>query len=259
MASSAKANMILLPFGEDSALEIIKECASELAVVMIEPVMGPMTLPVDRPFLQKLREVTRDNGVLLLFDEVITGFRLALGGGQERFNVVPDLAIFGKALGSGMPIGAIGCSKEILDRVLKLDPPISIAGTFSGNAMTVAAADATLSYLMENPQIYSELDEKGIYLRSRFNEFTNTKKYPATMTGLGSMWQVHMISPPVSRPRDRIRENAKARDEFATRLRLEGIFLASPLHLAFLSPAHSHADIEEILRALSSTLDAVFS
>jgi glutamate-1-semialdehyde 2,1-aminomutase len=260
MPVSAYEDMVLLPFGDDAAFDLIEEHASELAVVMTEPVYGPGAITPGAKFLQKLREVTKKNNVLLLFDEIITGFRLGLGGGQEYFGVTPDIGLFGKALGGGTSIGAIGCSKEIIDNVMELDPPLLVAGTFSGNAMTLAASTAMLDYLIEhNPRIYTELAEKGDYLRNSFNDFVTAKGLPATMTGVGSMWQVHMAPPPIETPRDRLKEDEATLQEYELRLRLEGVFIPAHLHLAFLSPAHSDEDIEELLRALKEALKGTFA
>ncbi len=103
---------------------------------MLEPALGPGTVHFDPAYLKKLREVTQRCGVLLLFDEIITGFRLALGGGQELFGVTPDIGLFAKCMGGGSPIGAVATRKEIFEKVLNLDPPIMLTGTFSGNAVT---------------------------------------------------------------------------------------------------------------------------
>jgi glutamate-1-semialdehyde 2,1-aminomutase len=259
MTRAHRENLLLLPFGEESAFELIRRNAGELAVVMVEPAGGAGGgLTVGKEFLGRLREVTQESGVLLLFDEVITGFRLALGGGQEYFGVLPDLATFGKALGGGMAIGAIGVKRDILLRTLELDPPLSVAGSFSGNAMTLAAGNAFLDYVIANPQIYSELEEQGDYLRRRFNAYAREKGYPTTMIGMGSMWQIVMAPPPINKPRDLIKEDPEALKEFALRLRLAGIFIPAPLHLAFISPAHSDQDIEDVLQAAESCLDATF-
>jgi glutamate-1-semialdehyde 2,1-aminomutase len=259
MTRGHREDLLLLPYGEESAFDLIRESADELAVVLVEPAGGAGGgLTMGKEFLGRLREVTQQSGVLLLFDEVITGFRLALGGGQEHFGVLPDLATFGKALGGGMPIGAIGIKREILLKTLEMEPPLSIAGTFSGNAMTLAAGNAFLDYVIANPHIYAEMEEKGDSLRGRFNAYARQKGYPATMIGMGSMWQIVVAQPPIAKPRDLIKEDADALKEFALRLRLEGIFIPAPLHLAFISPAHSEQDIEEILQAVEVCLDATF-
>lgn len=260
MSKAARENLILLPFGENATFEMIEKYGSDMAAVILEPVLGVGgCIPFEKGYLTKLREVTQKNGVLLIFDEIVTGFRLALGGGQELFGVTPDIALFGKALGGGMPIGAIGASREILQKCVSLDPPLSLAGTFSGNAMTLAAANAMLDYLMANPQIYDQLREKGDYLRSRFNDFANDKGFPASISGIGSMFQIHMMTPPPKKPRDRLGQKKELLEEFALRLRLEGVFVPIPLHLAFISPSHSDKDIEDLLNALQRTLEACFS
>ncbi len=136
---------------------------------------------------------------------------------------------------------------------------MSIAGTFGGNAMSLAAGNAFLDYVMANPQIYAELATKGDYLRDSFNDYALAQGYPATMTSIGSMWQVHLAPPPLEKPRDRLKTDEDALTEFTLRLRLEGVFVPDMMHLVFISPAHSDEDIEEILRALKAALDGTFS
>jgi len=261
MPRAAKDAIVLLPFREESAFEIIEENAADLAVVMIEPIFGAGgVLSPGKEFLQKLREVTKRNNVLLLFDEIITGFRLGLGGGQEYFDVTPDMGLFGKSLGGGMPIGAIGCSQEIIDKVLDLEPPLLVAGTFSGKATTLAASNAMLDYLMENsPALQNDLAARGDYLRSSFNDFTKAKGMPSTMIGEASMWGLHMAEPPVETPRDCLKNDMEIVTELGLRLRLEGIFLPGELHGGFLSTAHGDEEVEEMLRALKAVLEACFS
>jgi glutamate-1-semialdehyde 2,1-aminomutase len=120
--------------------------------------------------LQKLREVTQKAGVLLNFDEVITGFRLALGGCQELTGVLPDVATYGKIVVGGLPIGALGCSKEMVAIAQKTDDGFSAAGTFSGNPMTLTTGAATLKYLQENHHFYDDMMAKGEFLRGGGNE-----------------------------------------------------------------------------------------
>jgi glutamate-1-semialdehyde 2,1-aminomutase len=256
MARRAGDDIVLLPFDEDAMVELIKENADDLAVVLLEPVLGAGGgLPVPRGLVARLREVTRDTGVLLLFDEVITGFRMALGGAQGWLGVTPDIALFGKAIGGGMPIGIVSSTARIVDRCLELDPDLAVAGTFSGNAMSMAASGAFLDLVMLHPGLYDELAARGDHLRVSFNSYAAERGMPFHMTGAGSMWQVHACAPPVERPRDLIREDPDLLLEFALRLRLQGVFVPAPLHISFLSTAHSDEDVEDVLAALRAAAD----
>jgi glutamate-1-semialdehyde 2,1-aminomutase len=214
---AVKDTMLMLPVN-DHAFTLIEENADELAGVMLEPIFGTGTIPMTKEFIQKLRQVTKRVGVPLMFDEVITGFRMALGGAQEYFGIEPDIATYGKIIGGGLPIGAVGCSTEYMEKILSEDLSISIAGTFSGNPLTLAAGYALLGYLMENQHLYQELNAKGDRLRDGFNEFARAKGWPATMTGLASVFQTHFKEPPIETPRDT------------------------------LDPAHSDENVEEVLR-----------
>ncbi len=259
MPKSAEENIVVLPFGHDAAIQMIEEQADELAVVMLEPALGPGAIAFDPSFLQKLKDVCDRCGVLLLFDEIITGFRLGLGGGQELFGVTPDIGLFGKSMGGGSPIGAIATRTEIFEKVMNMFPPVMATGTFSGNAITLNNSIAMIDYLVENnPIIYRDLAAKGDRLRDSFNEFARDKGIPACMTGIGSMWQVHMSESFVI-PRDRVKENEEAVEEFNLRLRLEGIFVPEHSHIAFFSTAHSEADVEELIRAVKASLEGCFS
>ncbi|MBW2368014.1 MAG: aminotransferase class III-fold pyridoxal phosphate-dependent enzyme [Deltaproteobacteria bacterium] len=259
MARAAEEAMVLLPFGHEEAFRIIEENADDLAVVMLEPATGPACLHFEPAYLRKLKEVTKRCGVLLLFDEIINGFRLALGGGQELFGVTPDIGLFGKCMGGGSPVGAVATRKEVFEKVLHLDPPIMLTGTFSGNAVTLNNSIAMMDHLMENnPAVYQDLAAKGDGLRTRFNDFAREKGIPANMSGVGSMWQVHMTEKPVKKPRDRVNIDKMAEEEFNLRIRLEGIFVPEHSHIAFISTAHTDADIDELLRVLKVSLEGCF-
>lgn len=246
--------ILMLPYNE-SAFDLIEEHASELAGVMIEPVFGGGTIPATKEFLQKLREVTKRAGILLLFDEVITGFRLALGGAQEFYGVLPDLATYGKIIGGGLPVGAVGCSTEMMETVIKGDMSISVAGTFSGNPLTLAAGAAVITHLRENPQIYAELSAKGDRLRNGFNDWAQSNGLPASMTGVGSMFQLHLKDSPIEAPRDMVGRLDEPLADLQLYLRLNGVFIPW-LHLAFLSAAHSGDDVEEVLRVHKVSVEA---
>lgn len=249
--------MLALPFDE-SAFDLIEEHASELAGVMIEPVVGTGAIPMTKSFLQGLREVTQKHGILLMFDEVKTGFRLALGGAQEFYGVIPDVATYGKIAGGGLPIGAVGCPKEIADAVTKYEFSISVAGTFSGNPLTLAAGNAMLGYLMENPQIYADLARKGERLRNGFNEYAKEKGLPACITGVGSFFQSHLTKGPVNTPRDMLSQPMDAIYDLQLFLRLGGVFVPW-FHDAFLSTAHSDEDVEDVLRVHKESVEATLA
>ncbi len=246
--------IVMLPYN-DSAFDLIEEHAQELAGVMIEPVFGGGTIPATKEFLEKLREVTQRAGVLLMFDEVITGFRLALGGAQEFYGVLPDLATYGKIIGGGLPVGAVGCSTEMMETVLKGDMSLAIAGTFSGNPLTLAAGSAVLEHLRQNPGIYGELSAKGDRLRNGFNGWAQSRGLPASMTGVGSMFQLHLKDSPINAPRDMIGRLDEPLADLQLYLRLNGVFIPW-LHLAFVSAAHSDDDVEEVLRVHKVSVEA---
>lgn len=253
----AKDTMLVLPFNE-SAFEMIEKHAHELAGVAIEPVLGGGMLTVDKDFLQKLRVVTRKAGVLLHFDEVITGFRLAIGGWQELSGVLPDVATYGKIIGGGLPIGAVACSKEMVAIAQKTDDGFSAAGTFSGNPMTLATGAAMLKYLQENRHIYYDMMAKGEFLRNSFNDWTASKGYPFCMTGIGSMFQIHAKADLPVVPRDLPGQDEEALAELQLYFRLNNVLLPW-MHLAFFSAAHTQDDIEEMLRAFKASVEGVMN
>lgn len=251
----AKNTMLVLPFNEN-AFRMIEEHAHELAGVAIEPVLGGGMLTVDRTFLEKLREVTQKVGVLLHFDEVITGFRLALGGCQELTGVLPDVATYGKIIGGGLPIGAVACSKEMVNIARKTDDGFSAAGTFSGNPLTLSTGAAMIQYLQENCRIYGDMMAKGEFLRTGFNQWTASKGYPFCMTGIGSMFQIHAKADLPRVPRDLPGQDQDALSELQLHFRLNNLLLPW-MHLAFFSAAHSQEDIEEMLRAFKASVEGV--
>ena len=253
----ARDTVVVLPFNE-SAFDMIVEHAHELAGVAIEPVLGGGMLTVDKAFLQKLRDVTCKTGVLLHFDEVITGFRLALGGCQELTGVLPNIATYGKIIGGGLPIGAIACSKEMMAVAQKTDDGFSVAGTFSGNPLTLATGAATLQYLQENRHIYNDMMAKGEFLRKGFNDWTASQGYPFCMTGIGSMFQIHAKADLPVIPRDLLGQDEQALSELQLHFRLNNVLLPW-MHLAFFSAAHNQEDIEEILRAFKASVAGVMS
>ena len=240
--------ILILPFDE-SAFSMVEEFADELAGVMIEPIFGIGALPVGKEFLQSLKEVCNEQGVLLMFDEVKTGFRMALGGAQEYWGVIPDLASYGKIIGGGAPLGAVGTSQKIMDKVTQGELSITVAGTFSGNPFSLAVGTANLDYLMENKDtIYPELERRGKHLRDSFNDHMRSRNLPASMTGLGSFFQTHMKPLPITKPRDLGGQLADVLYDMQLFLRYNGVHIAW-LHDAFISTAHNDLIIDQVLQA----------
>jgi glutamate-1-semialdehyde 2,1-aminomutase len=251
----ARDSMIVLPMN-DSAFDLIEVHADELAGVAVEAILGTGMLPVDTAYLEKLREVTQKHGILLHFDEVITGFRVALGGCQELSGVMPDLATYGKIVGGGLPIGAVTCSKDLVAVAQKTDDGFSAAGTFSGNPLTLSTGAATLKYLQENRHVYDDMMAKGEFLRGGFNDHCRSKGYPFCMTGLGSLFQIHAKADLPKLPRDLIGQNEDALEELQLQFRLNNVLLPW-MHLAFFGAAHTQADVADMLTAFKASVDGV--
>ena len=253
----ARDTMMVLPLNEN-AFKLIEEHAHELAGVAIEPVLGGGMLTVAPAFIRKLREVTQKAGVLLHFDEVITGFRLALGGCQELTGVLPDVATYGKIIGGGLPIGAVVCSKEMVAVAQKTDDGFSVAGTFSGNPLTLTTGAATLKHLQENRDIYDDMMAKGEILRNGFNEWCASKGYPFCMTGIGSMFQIHAKADLPVMARDLLGQDEDALAELQLHFRFNNVLLPW-MHLAFFSAAHTQEDLAEMLKAFKASVDGVMN
>jgi glutamate-1-semialdehyde 2,1-aminomutase len=161
-------------------------------------------LPASREFLAELRRITREIGAFLIFDEIITGFRLAPGGAQEFYGVLPDVSTYGKVAGGGLPFGAVGGSAEAM-RLMEYDVEpgsILMAGTFNGNPLVTAAGTAVLRRLSGEPQLYAQLNAMGDRFRTEINRFAREEDYPATATGVGSMFWMHALREPVNSVRD---------------------------------------------------------
>lgn len=175
----------------DEVLNIFSQQGSEIAAVIVEPVAGNMgCVPPGEGFLEMLREECTRHGIVLIFDEVMTGFRLAKGGAQESYGIVADLVTFGKIIGGGLPVGAFAGKKEIMSRVAPLGD-VYQAGTLSGNPVAMAAGFATLQYLNDNETIFAALDKKGQRLAEGMREIAKTRNVPLVVNQKGSMISIH--------------------------------------------------------------------
>jgi glutamate-1-semialdehyde 2,1-aminomutase len=249
-----------IPFNDvGGAVKAIREDAQDLAAVIIEPIPGTGFIPPEVPYLKALREETMRVGALLIFDEVITGFRVSLGGAQEEFGVEPDLCTLGKIAGGGLPIGIVVGRRNIMDMCNSLARPnkwerVSIGGgTFSGTPIAMAAGLLQIQYLKENARwIYPKLKELGSTARKGVEDAFRQTRINAQCSGYGSLYQVAFPLQKGARirsPKDVLeRTDSEKRDlEFKLRMMNEGIFVVKGG--GALSTAHSEEDVERIIRA----------
>jgi glutamate-1-semialdehyde 2,1-aminomutase len=225
----------------------MKEHGAKVAAIIVEPVAGNMgCVPPRDGFLEGLRAICDEHGALLIFDEVMTGFRVAYGGAQTRFGVRPDITTLGKIIGGGMPIGAYGASRELMQLVSPLGPMYQ-AGTLSGNPVAVASGRATLSVL-RNSSIYDDLEERSGEFQSGVHAAADKHNVPITMNRVGSMWTIFFTEGPVT---DFDTANQSNRERFARFFHLmlaEGVYLPpSQLEAAFFSAAHAKKDISQMI------------
>jgi glutamate-1-semialdehyde 2,1-aminomutase len=229
---------IALPYNSISAVEqAFAERGAQIAAVIVEPVVGNMgCVPPAPGFLEALRELTAHHGALLIFDEVMTGFRVALGGAQQRFGIKPDLTTLGKIIGGGLPIAAYGGRADIMRKVAPLGP-VYQAGTLSGNPLSVAAGLAMLRYLSAHPELYERLDARGAQLAAWTPPGT-------TINRVGAMFTLFFSPEPVTDWESAKKCNTERFGRFFHFMLERGVYLApSQFEAAFLSTAHTEEDI----------------
>ncbi|ADG13993.1 glutamate-1-semialdehyde 2,1-aminomutase [Methanocaldococcus infernus] len=246
-------NTILVPFNDEEALEkAIKENRDEIACVIVEPVMGNVgcILPKEG-YLKFLREITEENNILLIFDEVITGFRLARGGAQEYFNVVPDLATLGKILGGGFPIGAIVGKREIMEH-FSPSGKVYQAGTFNGNPVSVTAGIATLEQLDEN--FYKKTTKFAEEIANALKELSERYKVEAKIYQIASMFQIYFNKEEVINYDIAKKSDTEKYMKYFHELLKRGIFVPpSQFECCFTSIKH-----EEVVEETINKLEEVF-
>jgi glutamate-1-semialdehyde-2,1-aminomutase len=242
---------IKLAFNSEESLQHIRELKDEIAVVIIEAMPSGYPLQM-QSFLEKLRAVTSECGVLLMFDEVITGFRCAYGGAQEKFGVVPDLAAFGKAMGGGMPVGAVVGTDQAMSSIVSSGDPVQDAmerkvvaiGTFSGNPVTMRVGAAVVEHLRDNPSIYRDMDALTAQVKTELNAFAKDREIPFELLGDNSWFMPYMGDKPFQHARDCHDENHVMRNiMLCNYLRYMGVYFPD-MHTGFFSAAHNQADAE---------------
>lgn len=253
ITDSTAQDTLTAPYNDLTATEqLILANPDQIAAIIIEPVVGNMGLvPPTKSFIQGLSQLCKQHGILLIFDEVMTGFRLALGGAQELLGVQPDLTTFGKIIGGGLPVGAYGGRKEIMDFIAPKGP-VYQAGTLSGNPLAMSAGLAVLNYLKTNPQIYQQLEAVSFLIENETHQILKKKSIPHVVQRMGSMFTIFFTElPQVSNLQEAKTSDTKLYANFFHHLLNNGIYGApSQFEAWFVSAAIQSPEIEKTLTAI---------
>ena len=249
---------ITLPFGDFEKLKETLENEKDIACVIIEPIPANMGLiETKKEYLEKIREITKKEKVVLIFDEVISGFRISLGGAQEVFGITPDLTVLGKIIGGGYPVGGFGGKKEIMDLISPVGN-VYHAGTLSGNPISVAAGIETISILKKNTEIYENINTKTGNLVNQINELIKKYSIPASVNHFGSLFTIFFSKEKV----DTLEKAISSNDEFYsiyfdTMLENGIIVPPSKYEAHFISYVHNNEDMEKFLTGVEKTFEKI--
>jgi glutamate-1-semialdehyde 2,1-aminomutase len=249
---------IVVPFNDRQSVEAAFAAnPGQIAGIILEPVPGNAGLYIPRAgYLEFLRDITAKNGALLIFDEVMTGFRLAFGGAQELFSIRPDLSCFGKIIGGGLPVGAFGGRAEIMDCLAPLGP-VYQAGTLSGNPLAMAAGITALKEL-QTSSAYAQLEKLGAELEAGMRDAASRAKIPVQFNRIGSMFCGYFTDQPVHNLADAMKSDRARFAKFFHGMLAEGVYLApSQFEAGFISTAHAPADIERTIAAAARVFNTL--
>lgn len=258
-------NILILPFNDtEKSIALLKTHAKDIAAVVLEPVTGFMLgcVPCDYEFLKSIRTITAEADIVLIFDEIVTGFRLAMGGAAEYFQIQPDMHAIGKAISGGYPICSFGGKRRIMESVVTptkepsdLDEKIFQSGTFTGHPISCMASLAVLKEL-ERGEVIPYINSMGDYMRSNIKKIAEKIKIPVQVTGCGSMFSVYFSNSTIKNKRDALTADVKKSIEFSLRLLLDGVYLPHA-HPALLSFAHTKDDLDFILYKIDKALHKI--
>jgi glutamate-1-semialdehyde 2,1-aminomutase len=247
---------LALPFNNQQALqEAFAKFKEQIACIIVEPVVGNMgCVPPVTGYLEFLRSITAQHGTVLIFDEVMTGFRLSFGGAQQLFKINPDLTTLGKIIGGGLPVGAYGGRADLMDMIAPLGP-VYQAGTLSGNPLAMAAGLATLRELKTRPEIYQQLEQHSAALVDGVLAVARKKGVPLTANRVGSMFTWFFQPDAVHDWDTAAKSDTQAFGKFHRTMLEQGIYLPpSQYEAMFMSAAHSESDIQQTIAAAAEAL-----
>ena len=249
---------ITLPFGDFEKLKKTLENNKDIACVIIEPIPANMGLiETEKEYLEKVREITQKENIVLIFDEVISGFRVSLGGAQKIFGITPDLTILGKIIGGGYPVGGFGGKKEIMDLISPVGN-VYHAGTLSGNPISVAAGIETISILKENPEIYENINKKTENLANKINELIKKYDISATVNYFGSLFTIFFAKEKVKTLEDAMNTNSEFYSIYFNTMLENGVIVPPSKYEAhFVSYVHNDEDMEKILAGVEKTFEKI--
>jgi len=251
-------NTLSLPYNDmERVADVVSKNGDKIAAIIVEPVAGNMGLvPPEEGFLQTLRRLTQDHGIILIFDEVMTGFRVAYGGAQALYGVMPDITCMGKVIGGGLPVGAYGGKKEIMKKIAP-EGPVYQAGTLSGNPVAMAAGIATLKSLQQ-PGFYETLEARSAMLEAGLRGAIGSTGLPAVTNRVGSMMGLFFSEKRVSNFAEAQASDLELFAGYFRRMQKQGIYLApSQYEALFVSSAHSKEDIEATISAATEVFGAL--
>ena len=250
------ADTLLADYNDiDSVKNLITKNKNEIAAIIIEPIAGNMgVIKTKDKFIKELRTICDEEKIVLIFDEVMTGFRVAPGGAQEILGIKPDLSTFGKIIGGGLPVGAFGGKREIMETIAP-SGPVYQAGTLSGNPLAMAAGFAALNHIKDNPGVYKILEEKSAYLEKGFKQ--NLKELGRTfaINRVGSMMCMFFIEGPVVDFKTAVKSDTELYGKYFHEMLKRGIYLApAQFEALFVSTSHSTADLDKTILAHKESL-----
>ncbi|GAB6281830.1 MAG: glutamate-1-semialdehyde 2,1-aminomutase [Ignavibacterium sp.] len=234
----------------NSVKKLIQENKNQIACIIIEPVAGNMgVVKAEESFLKELRNICDEEKIILIFDEVMTGFRVEKGGAQQLYNIKPDLTTFGKIIGGGLPVGAFGGRKDIME-VVSPNGPVYQAGTLSGNPLAMSAGYTALNYIKNNPAIYNELEKNSSYLENGIIENMKSLKKNFSLNRVGSMMTLFFTEEKVVDYNSAIKSNTNFFSSYFNEMLKQNIYLPpAQFEAFFISTAHSKEDLDKTIKA----------